>query len=97
MAEICEEIKKAYDDMKKYPKDLFDKEITTFLKGEKYKQNADIMNNFIEKMDKKNIINIITANKTLQYECVNRLIAYKFSDYVHLDMTSLESIFSEFT
>ena len=97
MAEICEEIKKSYDEMKKYPKKLFDEEIKTFIEGEKYEQSADIMKKYIEKLDKTNLINIIKANQKLKYECVDKLIAYKFSKYIHLDVNELVEVFSEFT
>lgn len=82
--------------MKKYPRDLFDSKINEFMESEKYKENASQMRKFVDILSEQNLINVMKANKELDYKPVKMLIAYKFASYINNDVKELEKIFSQY-
>lgn len=95
MAELCNEILEYYNGMKKYAKKLFDSNIKSFMVSDKYADNAEKMNEFLEKIEK-DMIEVLKANRELDYQPVKMLIAYKMSMYLGTNNNALNEIFSKY-
>ena len=96
MSDICEEINDYYNGMKVYAKALFDTNFKEFIKSDKYQENAEQIQKYLDIL-KDRIKDVFIANRELDYEPVSVLIAYHLSQYLVIkDNETLVKLFSEY-